>query len=91
MVSGKHKSRSLRRVYKKTPGAKNVIHYVERKPGKAKCAKCKTELPGIPRLKPSKMKNSPKTVKTTNRTYGGYYCSKCARKALIEKTKEISL
>ena len=91
MVAGKHRSRSLRRVHKKTPGANNVTHYIKRKPARAKCAGCKTELPGIPRLQPSKMKNSPKTVKNTNRTYGGYYCSKCARKVLTAKSRKISL
>ena len=85
MVSGKHKSRSLRRVYVRTPSGKNKIHYRKRNPGIAKCAVCGKPLHGIPRLLPSKFRNLAKTKKRPQRPYGGNLCSKCFRQKIMEK------
>ncbi|MBR9690907.1 50S ribosomal protein L34e [Candidatus Woesearchaeota archaeon] len=82
MVSGRHKSRSLRRVFKKTPGGRNVVHYTPRKPKVAKCADCGDALKGVPRARPVKMQNMPKTHKRPERPYGGVLCSKCTRKKI---------
>ena len=79
MVSPKHRSRSLRRVYVRTPGSKVTIHYRKRKPSKAKCGGCGAVLRGIVRELPSKMRNLPKTKKRPERPYGGALCSKCMR------------
>lgn len=79
MVSGRHKSRTFRRVFKKTPGGNTVKHHVLRKPKKAKCAKCGDILKGISRERPIKMQNMPKSQKTVSRPYGGNLCSKCMR------------
>ena len=57
MVSGKHKSRTLRRVYVKTPGGRTTLHYKKRKPAKAKCGSCGAVLKGVARERPYKMKN----------------------------------
>jgi len=88
MVSGKYKSRSLRRVYKKTPGSKTRVHYRKRKPGIAKCAICGKPLHGIPRLLPSKFKNLAKTKKRPQRPYGGKLCSKCTKQIIMEKHRK---
>ena len=40
MVEGKKRSRRFRRVYVRTPGGNNVIHYRNRKEGKVKCGNC---------------------------------------------------
>lgn len=88
MVSGKHKSRSLRRVYVRTPGGKNKIHYRQRKPGIAKCAVCGKSLHGIPRLLHSKFKNLAKTKKRPQRPYGGKLCSKCTKQKIMEKHRK---
>ena len=85
MVSGKHRSKSLRKVFVKTPGGKTTTHYRTRKPAKQKCAKCGVVLIGIPHLKPSKFKNLPKTKKRPNRPYGGNLCSKCLRSEMRKK------
>lgn len=90
MVAGKHKSRSLRRVHKKTPGARNLIHYEKRKPQHAKCS-CGKPLRGILRAIVSKFRNSPRSAKKNNRAYGGNLCSECARKNLKNKARKISL
>jgi len=79
MPSGRHKSRTLKRVQVRTPGGKTVQRYEQRKPGKATCAGCGEELHGIPRESPKKMHNMAKSKKTNARPYGGHLCSKCAR------------
>jgi len=88
MVSGKHKSRTMRRVFKKSPKKGSKLTHVKRKPSKAKCASCKKVLSGVPRERPYKMKNMPKTAKRPERPYGGVLCSACSRKAIIKNIKK---
>lgn len=83
MVSGRHKSRTFRRIAVKTPGARNIIHYKKRKPQAAKCGSCKATLKGVPRERPYKMRNMPKTAKRPERPFGGVLCSKCSRKKIV--------
>ncbi len=87
MVSGRFKSRTFKRIFKRTPGAKNVLHHVLRRPKKAKCGKCGAILKGIARERPNKMKNLPKSQKTVSRPYGGNLCSRCMREKIKEKAK----
>ncbi len=88
MVEGKRKSRSVRKVFKRTPGTKVVVRYERRKPSKAKCGSCGKVLSGVPRLRPTQMQNTPKTKKRPERPYGGVLCSSCMRKKIIEKTRQ---
>jgi len=83
MVSGKHKSRTYKRVKVKTPGGEVVTHFRKRLPGKAKCGSCAKELHGVPRKRPYKMKALPKTKKRPERPYGGILCSKCMRAKIV--------
>lgn len=83
MPSGNKKSGSLRKVFKKTPGGKVIIAYEKRNPSQHKCSGCGIELIGIPRLRPTKMQNIPKTQRRPERAYGGYLCSACARRKII--------
>ena len=69
MPEGRRKSRSLRRVYVRTPGGKTVIHYRKRKPSKAKCAICKKPLHGVPRERPAELRKLSKTEKRPSRPY----------------------
>lgn len=78
----KRKSRSLRRVFKRTPGGRTVVHYKPRKPGKAHCAKCGAVLKGVLRERPHKMRTMPKTKKRPSRPYGGVLCSRCMRQEI---------
>ena len=87
MVSGRQKSASMRKISKKTPGGRVVIHYTKKKPSKAKCSQCGAELKGVPRLRPYKMENTPKTKKRPQRPFGGVLCSKCTTKKIIAKTR----
>ncbi len=81
------RSRSLRRLQIKVPGGRTVVHYRERKPGKAKCGKCGAVLKGVPRERIFKMRKFPKTKKRPERPYGGNLCSKCMRSLIVEKAR----
>lgn len=87
MPTGRHKSRRLRRVFKKSPGGKTNLCYIKRKPGKAKCATCNAVLKGIPREIPSKINKISSSGKKPKRPYGGNLCSKCMRLKMISKTR----
>jgi large subunit ribosomal protein L34e len=87
MPAGKHKSGRYRKIFVKTPGSKTTVHFRERKPSKAVCGRCKTQLAGVPRERPAKMVNMPKTHKRPERPYGGVLCSKCTRELLREKAR----
>ncbi|MBU0530824.1 MAG: 50S ribosomal protein L34e [Candidatus Aenigmatarchaeota archaeon] len=76
------RSRSMRRVKKKTPGGRSVIHYSKKKPKPAVCASCKAKLHGVPRDLPYKIGKLAKTKKRPERPFGGHLCSKCARHAI---------
>jgi large subunit ribosomal protein L34e len=91
MVSGKHKSRSMRKVFVKVPGNTIKIHYRKKKPSKAVCAVYGTELSGVPRERPTKMKNLPKTCKRPERPYGGVLSSKAMREKIKTKTHSLKL
>ena len=87
MPAGKHKSGRYRKIFVKTPGSKTTVHFRERKPSKAVCGRCKKQLAGVPRERPAKMVNMPKTHKRPDRPYGGVLCSKCTRELLREKAR----
>ncbi len=83
------RTRSLVRIKKKTPSGKIVIHYRKRKPAKPKCAICKKPLLGVPKDLPYKIKKLSKTQKRPERPYGGYLCSSCMRKKILEKVPNL--
>ncbi len=85
MPEPRFRSRSYRRVKKRLPSGRVAVHYEKRLPKPAKCAKCKTELKGIPRARPSKMKKLGISKKRVARPYGGNLCSTCARDLIKEK------
>lgn len=88
MPAPRYRSRSFRRIYRKTPGGKTVVHYKNKKPSKVRCAKCGDLLKGVPRERPYKMQNMAKTKKRPERPYGGVLCSRCMRILMIEKTRK---
>lgn len=81
------RSRTFRRVKKKTPGAKTVMHYARRKPSKHKCGVCGKVLSGMPRELPYKMAKLSKTEKRPTRAYGGNLCSACSRAKIKAKAR----
>ena len=88
MVVGRQKSRTMRRVYVKTPGGKTKLHFRLRKPSKAHCADCGGLLAGVPALRPFRMSDLAKTSKRPERAFGGVLCSYCSRRAIISKTRK---
>ncbi|MBW3011536.1 50S ribosomal protein L34e [Candidatus Woesearchaeota archaeon] len=87
MVEGKYRSRTYRRVKRKTPGSKTVSAFVRRKPKRAKCGSCGQYLKGVACQRIHKIKNMPKTAKRPTRTYGGVLCTKCTRLKLKAKAR----
>ncbi|MBI4440525.1 50S ribosomal protein L34e [Candidatus Woesearchaeota archaeon] len=82
MVRPQLKSRSYRKIYRKTPGGRTVIHFTERKPNRAKCGGCGAILHGIKTERPTRMANMRKTAKRPERPYGGVLCSRCMREQI---------
>ncbi len=82
MPERKLRSRSFRRVKKVTPGGRNVTHYERKKPKPASCPVTGELLKGVPRERPTKMKNMPKTRKRPERPFGGVLSSKASRAVL---------
>jgi len=88
MPSGKHKSGRYRKIFVKTPGAKNVVHYRESKPNKAICGNCRKPLLGVPRDRPAVFGKLAKTERRPERPYGGVLCSACTRNLHKQKARE---
>ncbi|ABU82373.1 50S ribosomal protein L34e [Ignicoccus hospitalis] len=80
MVRPAYRSRSRRRVYKRTPGGKTVVHFEKRKPKAARCAICGRPLGGVPRGRPVEIRKLSKTERRPERPYGGYICHACLMK-----------
>ena len=90
MPRGMFKSRSLRRIFVKTPGGKVHMHYRERKPKQAHCASCRKPLAGVPRENPGKMGKIAKSSRRPERIYGGVLCSRCSRATLQAQVRVAS-
>jgi len=88
MPEGRFKSRSMKRVFRKVPGGRTVLHYKRKKPKKAHCAGCGGLLSGVPRENSITMKNMPKTKKRPERPFGGVLCSRCMRTEFKAQAKE---
>ena len=88
MPAPRYRSRTMRRVYTKTPGGRVVLHYKKRRPGKVVCASCGDILKGTASERPYKMRNMPKTKKRPERPFGGVLCSRCMRRKIIEKARK---
>ncbi|GAB6147600.1 50S ribosomal protein L34e [Stetteria hydrogenophila] len=87
MVRPALRSRSLRRVYRRTPGGVTVVHFEKRKPGPARCARCGRPLNGVPRLRPSALRKLSKTAKRPERPYGGVLCAACLAELIRESVR----
>jgi len=87
MADSRFKSKSYRRVSKRTPkfGSKTV--YTRKKHRKVVCAICGKEIHGLKRFLPSDLRKLAKSQKTIARPYGAYICSECLRKLMKEKAR----
>jgi len=87
MVEGKKRSRTFRRVFVRTPGGRNVIHYKVRKKSRPHCASCGNVLHGSKAVIPRALHSMPKSQKRPERPYGGVLCSQCMRRKIIEQAR----
>ncbi len=88
MPAPRKRSRSLRKIFVKTPGGRTTVHYKYRKPKVAHCGKCGAKLKGIVRERPYKMKKMAKSKKKVSRPYSGVLCTKCMRALFTEKARK---
>jgi len=79
MVAGNLRSRTLRRVHIKTPGARNKIHYKKRKPSPPHCAETGQILPGVARGNPADISKLSKSQRVPSRPFGGKLSSRAMR------------
>lgn len=70
------RSRSLRRVWRRTPGGRSVIHYERSKPHVAVCGVCGGRLGGVP-VSAGSLRRVPKSSRRPERFFGGVLCSSC--------------
>ncbi len=91
MVAPRYRSRTLRKVFVRTPGGRVSVHYRRRKPPAAKCGSCGAVLRGVQREVPSRLGSMAKSKKRPQRPYGGCLCSKCMRNVFSKKAMETNL
>jgi large subunit ribosomal protein L34e len=84
----KLKSRTLARKKVKTPAARIVTHYSQRKPKQAHCGDCGGKLKGVPRATPEQMKKLSKTERRPERPFGGVLCSSCTRNKIKQAVRQ---
>ncbi len=82
MVAPRFRSGRLARVHKKMPGTVTKLTFRRRKRSVHKCASCKEELKGIPRMNLAAARTTPKSKKTVERKFGGYLCASCLKTKL---------
>ncbi|MFZ8788141.1 MAG: 50S ribosomal protein L34e [Acidilobaceae archaeon] len=82
MVRPALRSRSWRRVYRRTPGGETIVHFERRRPGKPTCWRCGRPLGGVPRGFPYEIRGFARSKRRPNRPYGGYLCSTCLAELL---------
>ncbi|HIE33558.1 MAG TPA: 50S ribosomal protein L34e [Candidatus Altiarchaeales archaeon] len=87
MVEPRLRSRSKKRVQKRTPGGRTVTHYKREKPSKQKCGRCHRPLSGVPNNIPSKVRKLSKSEKIPSRPYAGVLCPECVEKLLRYQTR----
>ncbi|MBW2970025.1 50S ribosomal protein L34e [Candidatus Woesearchaeota archaeon] len=87
MPKPRHRSRTFRRVFVRTPKGKSVLRYRRRKNAPAQCAQCGKTLAGVARGTKTQVNRLPKSAKRPCRPYGGSLCSACTRRVLIAKAR----
>lgn len=83
MVSGRLKSRSLRRVQVKTLKGETRTHYRQKQRAIVKCAVTKKPLRGIPRKTQRKFKKLNLSQKRVSRAYGGYMSHSALKEKIL--------
>jgi len=82
------RSKAQKRHKVKTPNNTTTTHYWRKKPSYAQCMICKRPLQGVPRLRPAKLKKTPKVSRRANRIESGRYCASCLRTLIKEAVRK---
>jgi len=73
----------MRRISRRTPGGRTVIHYERRENAPMRCGRCGAILNGVP-IRERERRKLPKTMKRPERLFGGVLCPRCLREVLKE-------
>ncbi len=87
MVAPKFRSRSMKKLFRVTPGGRSTIIYKRAKPSKAVCAICGSKLNAVPNKRPSELGKLSKVEKRPERVFGGVLCHDCASQVLKNKAR----
>ena len=82
MRNRNYKSRTLKRVSKKTPGNRVSIHFRRKNPKGAFCGISGNRLNGISRKRPGRFNTLSKSKKRPNRKFGGTFSHSVVKRAL---------
>jgi large subunit ribosomal protein L34e len=88
MVSPRLRSRSFKRIKRRTPGGRSVVYYERIKRSAARCGRCGALLNGVPR-DIRDLRVLPKSSKRPNRAFGGMLCHKCVEEIYKEIIRSI--
>jgi large subunit ribosomal protein L34e len=77
MVRPANRTRSTKKVKRRTPGGATKTHIRRRKPGKAKCGRCGRQLSGVAAGTPKQIRDMAKSSRTPARPYAGVLCTGC--------------
>ncbi len=93
--------RRLKKIKRRTPGGRVVVHIRREKTGKHVCALCGRPLHGVPHGKrPVQVRKLSKSERRPERVFGGVLCAECARKVIddafyvkagVKKIEEIDI
>lgn len=72
------RSRSYKRIYRKSPGARNVLHFRRKRPSKHRCSECKNILSAV----------SISGKKGPSRIFSGNLCPKCLKLKIKEEVRD---
>lgn len=76
MVRLMYRTRSMRKVFRRTPGGRTIIHFERRKKSPMKCGRCGAILGGVPIDERDRRRLS-KSAKRPQRMFGGILCPRC--------------
>lgn len=88
MVQRRLRSRSKKKIKRRTPEGRVAVHYRKRRPGLPKCSRCGRQLPGLKAHRPGTLKGVSRSKKRVNRPYGGNLCSACMRSVIKLRARE---
>lgn len=89
MPAPRYRTRSRKRIFRRTPSGTVKIYYKKERIRRARCAICKRPLSGVPRVTMLRLKGLSKSRKRPNRPYGGNLCPSCLRQKIKEDSRGV--